>query len=142
VNEQAYAYQYFENITYFLFAIGLGLIALPFFLAPIIELPVFIAFSIIWLLFATYCFSRIVAFARRNKSISQKVQIQIIKHHRYSLKWGYIVIPLSVFITFIFARIFEMTLIQAGLIFNATLVFTTAIGTCLFLRNFKLRMSS
>ena len=144
VKEQAYAYQHFENITYFLFAIGLGLglIALPFFLGTIIELPVFIAFSIVWLLFLTYCFSRIVAFARRNKSISQKVQMQIIKRHRYSLKWSYIVIPLSVFTTFTFARIFEMTLIQAGLIFNATLVFTTAIGTGLFLRNLKLRMSS
>jgi hypothetical protein len=122
--------------------LGQGLAALPSFLGTIIELPVFIAYSIVWLLFTTYCFSRIVAFAWRNKSISQKVQMQIIKRHRYSLKWGYIVIPLSVFITFTFARIFEMTLIQTGLIFNATLGFATAIGTGLFLRNLKLRMSS
>ena len=144
MNEQAYVYQHFENITYFLFAIGLGigLNALTFFLGTFIELPVLIVFSIVWLLFLTYCTSRIFAFARRNKSISQKVQMQIIKRHRYSLKWGYVVIPLSVFITFTVARIFEMTLIQAGLIFNATLVFTTAIGTWLFLRTLKLRMSS
>ena len=147
MNEQAYAYKQFENITYFQFAIGLGLglTALPFFLGTIIEFPVFIAFSIIWLLFLAYCFSRIVAFAWRNKSISQKVQMQIFKRHRF-LKWVYIVISLSVFITFTFTftfvRIFEMTLTQAGLIFNATLVFTTAIGNWLFLRNLKLRMSS
>ncbi|MGB0908452.1 MAG: hypothetical protein ACPGVT_13245 [Maricaulaceae bacterium] len=138
MNEQEFTYEHFDNASYLLAALGLGYFLLV--MIPTINGPLVIAYSITWLIFFIYSIARFTSFIRRNRSLTQKEQGQIIKRHRYSLKWGYLVIPFSVFIPFVFSRIYDMTFVQIIGIFVVTFMLVSVFGIRLFLRNLKLRI--
>lgn len=140
MNEQAFTYDHFNNASYLFVAIGLSYI--PIIMIPVITVPMMVTYWIAWLVFFTYSMTRFVSFTRRHKSLTRKKYSEIIKRHRYSLKWGFIVIPVSIFLCFICERIVGMNYLQIIGTFGLMSMLMSFIGIRVFLRNLNHDMNT
>lgn len=140
MNEQTLTYEHFDKCSFLIAAIGLAYI--PMILISVINFPMLIAYISILFVFLIFSMGRYVSFIRRQKSLTQKALAQIIKRHRFSLKWFFVNIPLSVFISLICLRIFGMNYIQTIGVFGLIHMLTLFLGIRVFLRNLKRGMNA
>ena len=140
MNEQKFVYEHFNNLSYNFAA--WSVLYIGFLFMPILGTSFALAYLVLMIPALLFPLLRVIKFSQSNKNISQSIQKQIIKRHRFSLNWIWLIFSLSVLMPFAVSLFFELDLIFITGIFGLTTMFSMFVFLRLFLSKLQQRMAS
>jgi len=135
MNEKHFTYDHFDNCSYMFLVLGFGYLGLTF--MQVLRAPVLIAILLVWTTFFAYCMFRMFTFLRQYKNLNSKQQGRIIRRHMYSRKWGLLLIPSCLAITWFIHQFMDLNYLQIIATFAALFFACAFIGIRIFLRSLK-----
>lgn len=137
-NEKTFVYGHYESVSWMFLVMG----AVYSLIAASIKFTTTELSLIIFTIMLAFLSSLLpsIRFLFKNRHLSQKEQSQIIKKHRYSLKWGFLTITLCLSITYFISLIFEVRFQQPLFIPLGVFMLVHFVALRIWLKNLKKRI--
>ena len=138
MNGQKFVYEHFDNLSYtyawysFLFVL---------FLLPINSFVFLLALLGLFITGFVFIMFRTIKFLRQHKNIPSKEQKQMIKRHRFSLKWLWLILGLSILASSVITLFFKQEYVYFAKVSGLIFMLSMFIFLRVFLRGIQSRMN-